>query len=147
MKDQPANAALIEQALQIALEAHKGQKDHSGQPYITHPLRVMARINKERQQIVAILHDVVEDSKITLDELRRRGIPDDMVAAVDALTKRKGESYEAQLERARANPLAREVKLADLQDNMDIRRRAPLDANDLEKLNKYYDGWIWLTGG
>jgi (p)ppGpp synthase/HD superfamily hydrolase len=138
--------SLLEKAIQIALEAHRGQTDRSGQPYILHPLRVMLRTRTEEARIVAVLHDVVEDSNWTLETLRREGFPEEIVGAVDALTKREGEPYEDLVNRAAADPLASEVKLADLEDNMDLRRQGKVEQEDLARLNKYRTAWERLAG-
>ena len=127
----------LERALAIALEAHRGQKDRHGAPYILHPLRVMCRMRTDPQRIVAVLHDVVEDSDWTLDQLRREGFSEEIVHAVDCLTKRPGEPYDETIRRAASHPLARAVKLADLEDNMDLNRINDLTERDLERLRRY----------
>lgn len=127
----------IEKALSIALEAHGGQTDKFGQPYVLHPLRLMHRFRDPELQTIAILHDVVEDSDWTLDQLRSEGFTERIVHAVDALTRREDESYESLINRAAGNPIARQVKLADLEDNMDIRRMNSIGEADRERLNRY----------
>jgi len=92
------------------------------------------------------LHDVVEDTDWTLERLREEGFSDEVLEAVDCLTHRGGESYQEFVERVRANPIARQVKIADLEDNMNIRRISQLGANDLERLGKYHKAWCVLTG-
>jgi len=119
--------------------------DRAGQPYILHPLRVMCRMQTPAEKMVAIWHDVVEDTDWTLDALRKRGFPEEIVQAVDCLTKREGEPYQALIDRAKQNPLARRVKLGDLEDNMDVRRNANLTEKDLERLNKYRNAWEELS--
>ena len=133
---QPATTP-IENALAIALSAHQGQKDKAGAPYILHPLRVMLRMQTELEMIAAVLHDVVEDSTITLDELRAKGIPETALAAIDALTRREGEEYGDFILRAKQNDVARKVKLADLEDNLDVGRIAHPTARDKVRLDKY----------
>ncbi|MBV9109275.1 MAG: bifunctional (p)ppGpp synthetase/guanosine-3',5'-bis(diphosphate) 3'-pyrophosphohydrolase, partial [Gemmatimonadetes bacterium] len=96
----------IEEAIRIAVEAHRGQKDRGGAPYILHPLRMMTRVQTDAERMAAVLHDVVEDTAWTLDDLRARGFPDEVLRAVDALTRREGETYEAFVERAAADPVA-----------------------------------------
>src|SRR5689334_10259915 len=105
----------LEDAILLAVEAHRGQRDRVGQPYILHPLRVMCRLQDEAARTAGVLHDVVEDTTYTLDDLRARGYPPDVLAAVDCLSRRSGESYEQYVERIKPNPLARRVKLADLE--------------------------------
>ncbi|HYC31104.1 MAG TPA: HD domain-containing protein, partial [Gemmatimonadales bacterium] len=115
--------ATLERALEIAAQAHRGQLDKAGEPYLLHPIRVMLRLSGETERMAALLHDVVEDAPAwTLDRLRAEGFPAQVVAAVDRLTKREGEPYEALIERAAADPIACRVKLADLEDNMSLLR-------------------------
>src|SRR4051812_48945933 len=109
--------ATLEDAIALALEAHRGTRDRSEQPYILHPLRVMFSCETETERIVAVLHDVVEDTKYSFDDLRKLGYGEDVLAALDCVTRRADETYEQFVERA-ANPVARKVKLADLKDNM-----------------------------
>lgn len=136
----------IEDAILLAVEKHRGQKDKSAAPYILHPLRVMGMMQTETERIVAVLHDVVEDSDVTLDDLRQRGYSDEIVEAVDHLTRREGESYDAFIQRIKPHPLAVRVKLGDLQDNMDLRRNIPLDEKALERFQRYQKAWFELRG-
>lgn len=135
----------LEETLQFAAQAHAGQKDRSGAPYILHPLRMLTRMKSEQEMIVAALHDVVEDTPYTLDDLRRRGYPEEIVVAVDHLTRREAESYAAFVERTQENPLARRVKLADLEDNMNPQRLPTLAAKDLARMERYQRAWLALT--
>ncbi len=96
--------------------------------------------------MAAVLHDVVEDTDWTLERLREEGFSAEVLEAVDCLTHREGESYQEFVERVRANPLATQVKIADLEDNMNIRRISRLGAKDLERLEKYHRAWCVLTG-
>ncbi|MEI6389664.1 MAG: GTP pyrophosphokinase [Verrucomicrobiota bacterium] len=131
--------SLLENAIAIAVEAHQGQKDKAGHPYILHPLRVMFRVESEDERTVAILHDVVEDhgDVWSVDKLRQSGFPQRILDALDCVTKRKGETYEQFVERSASNPIALRVKLADLEDNMDIRRLNDVTEKDRERLNRY----------
>lgn len=135
----------IEEAIRIAVEAHSGQKDRAGAPYILHPLRMMFRMQTDAERMAAVLHDVVEDTNWTLDDLRGRGFAEEVVAAVDHLTRREEESYEEFVERAGRHPVARRVKIADLEDNMDIRRNGEVTDKDAERLTKYHRAWRRLT--
>ena len=112
----------IERAIEIAATAHAGQRDKAGQPYIFHPLRVMFRVNGEHEQMAAVLHDVVEDTAITIDDLAREGFPSEVLRAIAALTKLPGETRLEAAARAAADPIARKVKLADNAENMDLSR-------------------------
>lgn len=135
----------LAKAIAIAAQAHVDQVDKAGQPYILHPLRMMQRLNHPDAQIVAILHDVVEDTPITLDDLRTAGFAVEIVAAVDAVTRRAEERYAQFIERLQDNPLARQVKLADLEDNMDLKRFSTLTPADLARVERYHRVWVQLT--
>jgi hypothetical protein len=131
-------------AIALAAEAHKHQKDRAGKPYILHPLRIMFRMQSEEEMTVAVLHDVVEDTPWTLEDLRREGFPEDIVQAVDCLTKREGEPYQLLIDRAKQHPLATRVKIGDLEDNMDAKRMKTLTHDDLDRLRKYHAAWMEL---
>ena len=135
----------IEDAIIFATEAHRGQVDKAGNPYILHPLRLMCSQQNDTERIIAVLHDVVEDTDYTLDDLRKMGYEEDIVEAVDCLTRREDETYEEFIHRIKPNRLARRVKLADLQDNMDIRRAGLLQEKDLERLQRYQNAWFELA--
>ncbi len=136
--------ATLEDAISIVALAHNGQKDKAGSPYLLHPLRMMVQMKSETAMIVAILHDVVEDSTWTLEQLRERGFSEEVLTAVDCVTNRTGESYEKFIERVQTNPIARQVKIADLEDNMNIRRISEIKPKDLERLEKYHKSWLVL---
>jgi (p)ppGpp synthase/HD superfamily hydrolase len=138
---QKSNHTPLERALGIALEAHAGQESKDGLPYILHPLRLMARMQTDDERIAAMLHDVVEDSAVTLEDLRAAGFSEPVLEAVRLLTHEEGIGYDEYVERLRANPLARKVKLADLEDNSDIRRLSGLEEKDVERLRKYHRAW------
>jgi predicted RNase H-like nuclease len=129
----------LEDAIALAALAHRGQRDKGGAPYILHPLRLMLRMETDVERVVALLHDVVEDTPYTLDALQRLGYPAEVVAAVDALTRRRdeGESYEDFIRRVRENPLAARVKIADLEDNLELARIPDPRPADLERLARY----------
>ena len=112
----------IERAIEIAATAHAGQRDKAGQAYILHPLRVMLRVDGEHEQMAAVLHDVVEDTSITIDDLAREGFPIEVLRAIAALTKLPGETRLEAAARAAADPVARKVKLADNAENMGLSR-------------------------
>jgi len=137
--------ATLEDAVSIAAQAHCGQKDKAGSPYLLHPLRMMMQMKSETAMIVAVLHDVVEDSDWTLEQLRERGFSEEVLTAIDCVTNRTGENYEQFIERAQTNPIAREVKIADLEDNMNIRRIDQITPKDSERLEKYHKSWRLLT--
>ncbi|MGW5053991.1 HD domain-containing protein [Actinokineospora sp. NPDC004072] len=125
-------------AVRIARDAHHGQVDKSGQPYIGHPLRVMAALAGEHERMAGVLHDVIEDTPVTADDLRAAGCPDAVVAAVVALSKADGEPQDAYLARVAANPLAAAVKRADIADNTTPARMAALDPATRARLTAKY---------
>lgn len=127
----------LEAAIALATHAHQGQTDKAGTPYILHPLRIMQRMDSEEAKMVAVLHDVVEDTSVTLKELRAMNFSETVVAAVDSLTRRTEESYEAFIERVKLNPLARKVKLADLEDNMNLQRLQHITNRDKQRWQRY----------
>ena len=130
--------AHVSRARAIAAAAHAGQTDKAGAPYFAHPARVAASLTDPAARCAAFLHDVVEDCPgWTLARLAEEGIPPEVIAAVDALTKRAGEDNEAYLARVLADPLAVRVKIADLRDNMDLSRIARPSGKDYARLEKY----------
>jgi (p)ppGpp synthase/HD superfamily hydrolase len=143
-----SNTPSLETTIQFALDAHRGQVDRYGQPFIVHPLRLMLSLplHDLDAQIVALLHDVVEDTPYTLDDLRQRGYAEAIIEAVDCLTRRETETYEEFIQRIKPNALARRVKLADLRDNMNLLRLPTIDASDAERLGRYRAAWRELTG-
>ena len=136
---------LYDKALQIAVRAHKGQKDKAGHDYILHPIRVSERCDDPRAKIVALLHDTIEDTGVTADYLREEGFTEEIVEAVLAVTRREGEEYNDYVRRAAQNELGRMVKRADLEDNMDIRRLPELTDRDVERLRKYLRAWQYIV--
>ena len=127
----------LEKAIEVAARAHAGQSDKAGEPYIFHPIRVMLAQSDPRARIAAILHDVVEDSDVTLDDLRREGFSEEVVVAVDALTEREGETRLDKAKRAAKNEIALRVKLADVTDNMDMSRIPRPAERDHARLREY----------
>jgi GTP diphosphokinase / guanosine-3',5'-bis(diphosphate) 3'-diphosphatase len=127
----------LERAIAIAAAAHAGQIDKADQPYILHPIRVMLRVSSEHERIAAILHDVVEDTSVTLEELIQEGFPGEVITAVKALTKAPGESRIQAAVRAAANPIAKAVKLADNAENMDLSRIANPTEKDFARIKEY----------
>jgi (p)ppGpp synthase/HD superfamily hydrolase len=129
--------ATLERAIEIAAKAHAGQTDKAGQPYILHPIRVMMSVSGPEERIAAVLHDTVEDTNVTIDDLVRSGFSEAVIAAVQALTKSEGETRIAAARRAVVDPIARAVKLADVADNMDLSRISNPTANDLARIEEY----------
>ncbi len=132
----------LDRALRLAVEAHSGQKDRSGRPYILHVMKVVMGCRPDEDAMtVAALHDVVEDSPMTLEDLRGLGFAPMIVDAVDAISRRDGETYEDYIERVIRSPLARQVKRVDLEHNMDVRRLPHVTAADAARLERYRQAW------
>jgi (p)ppGpp synthase/HD superfamily hydrolase len=138
MNTDASRQALLERAIAIAEKQHTGQVDKAGRPYIDHPLRVMQAMSNDAERIVAILHDVIEDTDCTLDQLAAEGFPVYILEALDSVTRRDDETYEAFVARAARNPIGRRVKYADLQDNADLSRIAAPTAADIARTEKYH---------
>ena len=129
----------LERAITIAAEAHAGQKDRAGAPYILHPIRLMIQMDSKDAMISSVLHDVVEDSAWTLDDLRIEGFSDEVLNAVDSLTHRdkEGEDYWDYIQRAKSDPIAIKVKLADLEDNLNPDRLNEVTEKDEKRFDRY----------
>ncbi|MBY0206572.1 HD domain-containing protein [Paenibacillus cucumis Kampfer et al. 2016] len=127
----------IESAISLALQAHKGQLDKGGQPYILHPLAVMNRVESMEEKIVAVLHDAIEDSEVTIEELRGLGFSEEILTAIQLLTRSTEDSYEEFIEKTTTNRTARNVKIADIKENMNISRIKNPTQEDYNRLDKY----------
>ena len=138
---------MLNRAIKIATEAHAGQLDKVGQPYINHPLRVMNMGATVEEKIVGVLHDVVEDSDWTLEQLVAEGFSAEIIEALRCVTKLSDdEPYDEFIKRIAVNPLAVKVKLNDLTDNMDIRRLTDISDNDVKRLRKYLKAYRYYIG-
>ena len=132
----------LEDTIIFATALHRGQTDKAGKPYITHPLRVMNNLGLGAtldEQMAALLHDVMEDCGVTRELLKGQGFPESVIIAVEHLTKNaEGEAdYDKAIERVMLNSIAVKVKIADLTDNMDMRRIDAPTASDMKRLEKY----------
>lgn len=127
----------IEKAIVLAARKHAGQTDKGNQPYIFHPLRLMLKMKTPEQQFVAVLHDILEDTYTTVVDLISLGFSSEVIEAIQALTKKEGESRIEAAYRAVRNPIARAVKLADVADNMDLSRIPHPSTKDLLRLEEY----------
>lgn len=137
----------LERAIEIATEAHRGQLDKAGCDYIEHPLRVMAAGKSLDEKIVGVLHDVVEDTNWTFEDLAAEGFSAEVIEALRCVTKlSESEPYDKFIARVKRNPLAVAVKLNDLSDNMDIRRLPYLSDKDVKRLKRYLKAYKQLTG-
>ena len=139
------NDAFAYIALAIAKKAHAGQVDKAGVDYMQHPLYVANQVKTEQEKAVALLHDVIEDSDVTADDLLASGLSNEVVAAVQILTKKKGQSYQEYLEKVKSNNLARIVKLADLKHNSDLSRLKSVTNTDYERVKKYKNAIHYLS--
>ena len=129
-------SADVEAAKALAGKMHGGQTDKAGQPYIHHPMRVAARLDSPQAQVVGWLHDTVEDTGLTVSDIEARFGPE-TAAAVDAVSRREGEDWADYLERVKANPMARQVKISDLIDNSDLSRIPRVTMKDVKRQAKY----------
>lgn len=137
----------LTQAILIATEAHNLGVDKAGQPYILHPLRMIAKAKTDDERIVAALHDTIEDTGVTIHQLMERGFPHHILAALALMTKSKGQDYLGDyIPKIGGNPLATAVKLLDLEDNMDLDRLPRITDADLERQVKYHKARAYLRG-
>lgn len=138
----------LEDAIALAAEAHAGQTDEAGAPHILHLLRVMqAQEPTKARMTAAVLHDVVEDTDYTFEDLEEKGYTREVIEALRHVTKKDGENYADFIERAGRHPVARQVKIADLEDNMDVTRLGSVGEEDAERLDRYLQAYRWLTDG
>lgn len=128
---------MINKAIIIATVAHENQVDKAGEPYIFHPLRVMLSLKSEDEKICGVLHDVIEDTNITVEYLIKQGFSNEITQALEALTKKENENYDDFINRVLENELACYVKLADLNDNMDLSRIKNPREKDFKRIEKY----------
>jgi (p)ppGpp synthase/HD superfamily hydrolase len=135
----------LDHAIAIAIKAHSGQVDKAGQPYILHPLRIMFKFQSEDEMIVAVMHDVVEDSEVTFSNLNENGFSDKVIDAIECLTKRTNEDYESFIMRASKNSIAKKIKIEDIRDNLDLTRLHKITEKDLQRIEKYHRALKMLT--
>lgn len=130
---------MLANAIALASEKHKGQFDKGGMPYILHPLRVMHYLKSDDLELmaIAVLHDVIEDTDVTFEDLKNLGMSERVIAGVKALTKIPGQTPEEYLAVIKDNIDAIKVKLADLRHNMDARRLKGVTEKDRARLDKY----------
>lgn len=144
------NTPVLERAIQIAAQVHSGQTDKAGAPYLLHPIRLMMKMKSDTAKIVAVLHDVVEDcvpkGSWTFERLTSEGFSEDIVEALKCVTKlHENEDYDEFIDRSMSNAIAREVKLADLEDNLNVLRISELREKDLKRIEKYHRSWHRLS--
>lgn len=126
-----------EKAYKIAKKAHLGQVDKAGEDYIKHPEKVSSFVKTDEEKAVAYLHDVIEDTELTLENLYEYDFSKEVIEAVDIITKKRGEDYQSYLNSVKKNKLARAVKLADLRHNSDLTRLTKVTEKDIERKEKY----------
>ena len=126
-----------EKAYEIAKRAHLGQVDKAGEDYIKHPQKVASFVKSDEEKAVAYLHDVIEDTELTLEDLHEYEFSKEVIEAVDIITKKKGEDYQSYLNSVKKNKLARAVKLVDLRHNSDLTRLTKVTEKDIERKEKY----------
>ena len=136
---------LREKAMQIAIKVHRGQLDKGGNDYINHPVRVERRCICQEDRLVALLHDTIEDGNIASEYLLLVGFSQEVVDAVLSVSRKRGEDYFEFIQRCKANPIGRRVKICDLEDNMDITRLKELTEKDIERLKKYHKAYKMLN--
>jgi (p)ppGpp synthase/HD superfamily hydrolase len=141
MNTRLTDAVMLERAIGLALEVHVGQKDKHGAPYILHPLKVGISARNDTEMAAGFLHDVLEDSSRTLDDLREEGFPNEVLTIVDHLTKREGEVWEVYIDRVMEHEPAMRVKIRDLEQNMDTTRISSFSDSDQQRFTRYV--WAW----
>ncbi|MBQ7691002.1 MAG: hypothetical protein IJT30_07435 [Muribaculaceae bacterium] len=139
--DQEQYRQLLLRAIDLSSTHHLSQRDKGGERYFGHPVRVAERCDTDEQRIVALIHDLLEDTPVTARQLLDDGFPTHIVEALLAVTRRQGETYEQFIDRLATNPIARRVKIADLLDNMDVTRLPILTDDDCRRLQKYHRSW------
>ena len=138
---------LVGKAIDISYNAaHKGQYDKAGKPYATHPIYVATKMKTNKEIIVALLHDVIEDTKLSLEDLIEEGFPHEIIEAIDAITKKPEEDYFEYIKRVKKNPLARKIKIEDLKHNMNLKRIDEPTEKDYERVEKYKKALEILRG-
>jgi (p)ppGpp synthase/HD superfamily hydrolase len=145
MDERGGSIMLDELAFEIAKAAHAGQTDKAGLDYILHPQQVAAMVTTDEEKAVALLHDIIEDTEVTANDLLAKGLPDNIVEAVEALTKKSGQSYSDYLANVKKNGLATTVKLADLKHNSDLGRLEKVTKKDRDRAEKYRKAIAYLS--
>ena len=137
---------LTKKAMKICFSAHKDQTDKSGLPYVFHPFHLAESMDDEFSCALALLHDVVEDSDTTIDDIRKMGFPDEITEALSLLTHERSVPYMEYVRKISENPLARKVKIADLTHNSDLTRMDTVDEYALRRNEKYALALKFLRG-
>lgn len=128
---------LTKKAMKLSFEAHKDQLDKSGIPYVYHPFHLAEQMNTEETVVVALLHDVVEDTEYTIQDMIEMGFPQSVTDALTLMTHSKNVPYLEYVVKLKENPIAREVKIADLRHNSDVSRLDTVDEKAIARIEKY----------
>ena len=134
-----------EKAYEIAKKPHLGQVDKAGEDYIKHPEKVASFVKTDEEKAVAYLHDVIEDTELTLEDLNKYDFSKEVLEAVDIITKKRGEDYQSYLNSVKKNKIARAVKLADLRHNSDLTRLIKVTEKDIKRKEKYQKAIVFLN--
>ena len=137
---------MTKKALKLSFEAHKDQVDKSGMPYVYHPFHLAEQMQSESETVVALLHDVVEDTEYTLDDIKEMGFSDEVIDALVLMTHDESVPYMDYVAKIKSNPIATAVKLADLKHNSDLSRIDTVNAKAIKRVQKYIDAVRLLTG-
>ncbi|MCR2033128.1 GTP pyrophosphokinase [Anaerofustis stercorihominis] len=139
------NSPMIKKAINLAFNAHEGQTDKGGMAYIMHPFYIESKLNEEDEIITALLHDTLEDSNLTKEDLLNEGFSTDIIEAIDTLTK-KQDDYFDYIYKVKKNDLARKIKLLDLKHNMDLTRLEKITNKDIKRNERYKKAIEILNG-
>ena len=137
-------AMLLDKAALICITKHQGQRDKAGAAYFQHPMRVAMNCEKDEEKIVALLHDIIEDTDVTSEWLKEQGFPDEIVEAILSVTRNPGEDYQEFVARAKKNSIGRIVKIHDLEDNLNVLRLNVITPEMAERLSKYLKALEYL---
>lgn len=135
---------MTKRALALCFEAHKDQKDKSGLPYVFHPFHLAGQMEDEETTVVALLHDVIEDTEYTIEDLQKAGFSQNVISAIALMTHDPQVPYMEYVSAIKSNPIARAVKLADLRHNSDMTRLDIITQRDEERAQKYLDAIVIL---
>ena len=146
MKVNKTDSELLQKAIALATKAHRKQIRFNGEPYILHPMRVMLKMESAEMMVIAVLHDVIEDTKIMFNDVIDIGFHAGMVDVLECLTRRKLESYSNYISRIAESKFATTVKLADLKDNLAILNLPEIALRDIKRIEKHYTAYKFLVG-
>lgn len=137
---------MLEKAARLMLEMRKGQTDKAGQPCFLHPMRVALNCETPLQKTVAFLHDILEDTPVTMDNLKDFGFLTEVIGAIQSVTRTESESYDEFIARCSLNPIGRYVKIRDLEDTLNVTRLTEVDSTSVDRINRYIKALHFLKG-